>query len=142
MARESVYVLAADLVLLLHVLFVAFVVVGLVLIFAGYLLAWRWVRRFWFRAAHLAAIAVVVVQAWLGVLCPLTILEMALRECGGDATYTGSFIAHWLESILYYRAPAWAFTAAYTAFGLLVLLSWVCVPPGRYRKGQARTVRR
>ncbi len=129
MSRESAYVLAADLVLLTHVLFVAFVVFGLAAILVGKPLGWRWVRKFWFRIAHLCAIAVVVLQAWLGAICPLTILEMALRERGGDATYTGSFIAHWLESILYYRAPAWVFTVAYTAFGLVVVMSWLWVPP-------------
>lgn len=75
-----------------------------------------------------------VLQSWLGVLCPLTTWEMALRERAGEATYSGSFIAHWLAAQLYVEAPPWAFTVAYTAFGLLVLASWVLVrprPPGR-----------
>lgn len=123
------YRLAADLLLLTHVLFVAFVVLGLVLILAGGIRRWAWVRNPWFRAAHLAAIAFVVVQAWLGRICFLTVWEMGLRERAGDAVYRGAFIAHWLERLLYYDLPAWAFTLAYTLFGALVALSWVLVRP-------------
>ena len=129
MDTESWYLLAADLILFTHVLFVAFVVIGLLLILIGKPLQWRWVRNRWFRIAHLLAIGVVVLQAWLGVICPLTILEMWLRERAGDAVYAGTFISHWLESILYYQAPAWVFVACYTAFGALVVLSWFWVPP-------------
>ena len=98
------FVLAADAILLLHVLFVAFVLVGLTLIFVGNALAWSWVRNPWFRIAHLAAIGVVVIQSWFGVICPLTTWEMALRSRAGDAMYSGSFISHWLETLLYYQA--------------------------------------
>jgi 4-hydroxybenzoate polyprenyltransferase len=59
------YLLAADAILLLHVLFVVFIVLSLLLIFAGNALAWHWVRNPWFRLVHLIAIAVVVVQSWL-----------------------------------------------------------------------------
>jgi hypothetical protein len=127
------YLLAADAVLLLHVLFVVFVVVGLLLVIAGRLLSWDWVRNWWFRVIHLGAIGVVVLQAWLGVLCPLTRLEMYLRDKAGDTTYGGSFVSHWLEAILYYRAPAWVFAVAYTLFAIVVVMSWVWVRPhGRH----------
>ena len=79
--------------------------------------------------AHVAGIVVVVLQSWLGVICPLTIWEMEFRAKAGDAVYTGSFIAHWLEGILYYEAPDWAFIVCYTTFGLLVLLCWFWVRP-------------
>jgi hypothetical protein len=127
------YLLAADAVLLLHVLFVAFVIAGLLLILAGRLLSWDWVRNWWFRVIHLGAIGIVVLQAWLGVICPLTRLEMYLRDNAGDTTYAGSFVAHWLEAILYYRAPAWVFAVAYTLFAIAVVMSWVWVRPhGRH----------
>lgn len=123
------YLLAADAVLVLHVLFVAFVVIGLMLIGCGGLLSWRWVRNRTFRILHLIAIGIVVLQAWIGAICPLTTLEMALRERAGDAVYEGSFISHWLGAILYYRAPAWVFVVCYTLFGLLVAGSWFLVRP-------------
>ena len=123
------YRVAADLILLAHSLFVAFVVLGLLLILAGKPLGWSWVRNPWFRAAHLAGIGIVVLQAWLGIVCPLTTWEMALRAKAGDAVYSGAFVAHWLETVLYYQAPPWVFTVAYTAFGALVVLSWIWVRP-------------
>jgi hypothetical protein len=131
MDTQILYRLAADGLLLLHAAFVGFVVAGLVLIVAGGFCGWRWVRNPWFRVAHLAAIAFVVMQAWLGRICPLTSWEMALRAKAGDAVYHGAFVAHWLDTVLYYDAPAWVFTLAYTVFGVVVALSWFVVPPRR-----------
>ncbi len=125
--------LAADAVLLLHATFVLVVISGLVLVLVGKALNWSWIRNWWFRVSHLAAIGIVVAQAWLGVICPLTTLEMWLRRQSGDAIYAGTFISHWLESILYYRAPAWVFAVCYTMFAVLVALSWVWVRPRQRR---------
>lgn len=133
MDASSAYLLAADAVLLLHFGFVVFVVLGLLLVLAGGALGWRWVRNPWFRLAHLGAIAVVVLQSWFSVICPLTTLEMALREKAGGATYPGAFIGHWLETLLYYRAPAWVFVLCYTVFGALVLASWFWIRPRPFR---------
>ena len=90
------YVLAADILLIIHVLFVIFVVVGLMLIFIGKVRQWRWVRWPLLRAVHFIGIGIVVMQSWLGVICPLTIWEMMLREKAGEVVYAGSFISHWL----------------------------------------------
>src|SRR5687767_3136330 len=108
------YQLLADAVLALHVGIVLFVVGGLVLVIAGNLRGWPWVNAGWFRLAHVLAIAVVVAQAWLGLVCPLTTLEMSLRAQAQTATYTGSFIEHWVQRILYYQAPGWVFTLVYS----------------------------
>lgn len=129
MDSKTLYLLAADLTLLLHTLFVAFVIVGLLLILLGRVFGWLWIRNPWFRWTHLGAIAVVVLQSWLGMICPLTTLEMALRARAGDTVYSGTFIAHWLQSILYYDAPPWVFAVCYTAFGLLVVATWVWIRP-------------
>lgn len=126
---NTLLVWLANAVLLLHVSFVAFVVFGLVLVYAGYLFAWRWVHNWVFRLLHLAAIGYVVVQSWLGVICPLTILEMKLRASAGLETYSGSFIQHWLQSLLYYSAPDWVFIVVYSLFGALVAFSWWLVRP-------------
>lgn len=134
MTSTTSYLLAADALLVIHTLFIAFVVIGLVLILAGGLLAWRWVRNPWFRLGHLIAIAIVVLQSWIGMICPLTTWEMALRAKAGDATYAGSFVAHWLGELIYYQAPAWVFAVAYTAFGLLVVASWFWVRPRAFRR--------
>ena len=123
------YQLFADWVLSLHVAIVAFIVVGLVLVIVGNLRAWRWVNALWFRLVHLAAIAAVVAEAWLGVVCPLTSLEMWLRAKARATTYTGSFIEHWLQRILYFEASAWVFTLVYSLFGLVVIATWWYFPP-------------
>jgi len=131
-STESLSLLAADAILVSHVLLVAFIVGGLALIYIGKWLSWAWVRNYWFRLLHLAAITVVVLQSWVGVVCPLTIWETEMRELAGGEGYEGSFIQHWLQSILYYEAPAWVFIVAYTVFAGVVVASWFAVPPKRH----------
>jgi hypothetical protein len=125
------YQLLADVVLTLHFALVVFVVCGLPLIVVGNVRGWRFVNALTFRLAHVVAIAVVAAQAWLGVVCPLTTLESWLREQAGQAAYETSFIEHWLRRLLFYEAPLWTFTAAYTAFGLAVAAAWWRFPPRR-----------
>jgi hypothetical protein len=127
------YPYLADAVLVLHFAIVVFVVGGLVLIVTGNLRGWRWVNAWWFRLAHLAAIAIVVAQAWLGITCPLTTLEMWLRAQAGATTYGGSFIEHWVARLLYYEGPPWVFALAYSLFALLVAATWWRFPPMRKR---------
>ena len=121
----------ADLVLAVHAAIAASVVLGLFAIVVGNLRGWRWVNDGWFRAAHLAAIAIVAAESWLGIPCPLTTLETSLRARAGGTTYAGGFIEHWVRRALFFDGPAWAFTLAYTAFGLAVLSSWWRWPPRR-----------
>jgi hypothetical protein len=104
---------------------VAFVVGGLFAIWVGALRRWRWVRHFWFRMAHLAAIFVVAAEAIMGMVCPLTLWEDALRGRGSE---TG-FIERWLHAVLFYDFPPWVFTAGYAAFALIVLATFIAVPP-------------
>ena len=134
MESKTLYLLVADVLLFTHVLFVVFVILGLLLIIAGKFLSWPWVKNPWFRLAHLVGIVVVALQSWLGVICPLTNWEMALRAKVGGTTYPGSFISHWLSTLLYYQAPDWVFVVSYTAFGSLVLASWFWVRPRPFGK--------
>jgi polyferredoxin len=130
----------ADLVLLLHLAVVLFVVAGLPLIAGGNLAGWRWVNHWWFRLAHLLAIAIVVAESWLGLACPLTTLESWLRSQAGQPVPVDSFIGYWMQRLLYYDLPAWVFACAYTVFGFLVLLAWRRFPPSSDRRprGPAR----
>ena len=123
------YQLLADAVLALHFGVVVFVVGGLLAVLMGHGLGWRWVNRRGWRRLHLAAVVVVAAQAWLGVLCPLTTLESWLRAQAGGAGYGGSFVQHWLQQAIYFEAPFWVFTLAYTVFGILVLAIWWIFPP-------------
>jgi hypothetical protein len=119
-------------VLIVHTMFVLFVVTGLALVLVGGACKWRWVRNPWFRTLHLAAIVFVAAESWLGVVCPLTTLEMSLRERSDGGVYSEGFIAHWLRMLLYYEAPGWVFTVAYTLFAVCVVASWVAVRPRRF----------
>ena len=127
----AIWQLLADLVLCLHVALMLFVVLGLPLVVVGNLRGWGWVNAPWLRFSHLATIAIVAGEAWLGIVCPLTTLEMALRARASEATYDGSFVEHWLQALLFWQAPAWVFTAAYTLFGLAVAATWWRWPPRR-----------
>lgn len=123
------YRFAADVVLVLHGAFIAFVVLGLVATLVGGWRRWHWVRSPWFRLVHLAAIAFVVVQSWLGVVCPLTTLESHLRvQAGQDPYAPEGFIATWLQRLIFFQAPMWVFVVVYTLFGAAVALTLIWVP--------------
>lgn len=122
------YLLLANLTLALHLCVVAFIVFMVPLAWAGRWRRWRWVGNRWLRAAHLLFIAFVAVQSWLGLVCPLTVLEMWLRHRAGDTTYDVPFVQHWLERVLYHRWPLWAFVAGYSGFFALVVATLWIVP--------------
>lgn len=127
----AMYRMLADLVLVLHAGVVLFVVGGLVFVLVGNALGCRWANAFWFRVAHLLAIVVVALQAWAGVVCPLTTLESWLRVQGGLTGYTVSYIEYWVQRLLFYTAPSWVFTLIYSAFGAMVAATWWYFPPRR-----------
>jgi hypothetical protein len=119
----------ADLVLAVHFAFVAFVVGGLALIWTGAATGWRWTRNRRFRIAHLAAILFVMVEALIGATCPLTVWEDTLRGTAGNR----GFMSRWLHRLLYYNFPEWVFTAAYVAFALAVIATYLLLPPKNRR---------
>lgn len=120
--------LLADLILVAHFVFVAFVVGGFALILAGAALSWSWIRNRALRIAHLAAIGLVVAESVAGIACPLTVWEDALRRAGPGG---GSFVGRWLARLLYYDFPEWTFTLAYGLFAIAVAMAWRWVPPRR-----------
>ncbi len=116
----------ADAILVLHFLFVLFVTGGFALILAGAALRWSWIRDRRFRSAHLGAILLVAAESLVGVACPLTVWEDALRRTGPQ---DASFVGRWVARLLYYDFPEWMFAAAYTVFALAVALAWYLIPP-------------
>jgi hypothetical protein len=86
-----IYRLSADLVLIVHLGFVLFVVLG------G-LLVWRWR---WLAGIHLAAVFWGALIEFSGFACPLTPLEGHLRQLGGEVRYEGDFIGHYITEFLY-----------------------------------------
>ena len=129
-----IYRVLADAVVVVHCGYVLVVVLGLLLVLFGGWAGWSWVRNVRFRVIHLVMISVVVVQAWLGVVCPLTTLENWLRVQGSQEPYPGSFIGYWAHDLLFFDATPLVFTVVYSSFGLLVLASLVAVRP-RFRVG-------
>jgi polyferredoxin len=117
--------LLADALLVAHFLVAVFMVGGLVLVWLGEALGWRWTRNPWFRYLHLGAIAFVAAEALAGVACPLTVWEDLLR--GG--LQPESFVARWVQRLLYYQAPEWVFTLAYVLWTAATLLTLWLVPP-------------
>ena len=119
--------LLADVLVVVHFAIVAFIVGGLLLTWIGAPLGWRWIRNPWFRYLHLAAIAIVALEALIGIACPLTLWEDMLR--GGARPE--SFVARWTHRLLFYRAPEWVFTVAYVLWTLATLATLRLVPPRR-----------
>lgn len=121
--------LLADFVVVFHLGYVAFVVLGLVLILAGSLFKWSWVRNSWFRLIHLCMIGVVVVESLLSITCPLTTLESYLRSKSGQTSQPGSFMGRLAHDLLFFDLTPNFFTIAYCLFGAIVLATFLLVPP-------------
>src|ERR1700732_1377542 len=119
------YLLLADGVAVFHAAYVAFVTIGFALIAAGIAMRWEWVRAFWFRVAHLGAIALVCAESLMGAACPLTTLEGRLRAIGGEARQSHDFIGYWVDRLIYYNFPSWVFTVAYVVFGISVAILFI-----------------
>jgi len=86
-----IYRILADLMVVAHLAFIAFV-------FVGGLLAWRWPRLIW---AHLPCALWGVLVEFTGWICPLTPLENTWRIRGGVAGYDVSFVEHYLLPVVY-----------------------------------------
>jgi hypothetical protein len=127
---QHLYQLLADLLLIAHFAFVVFVVLGLVLIWIGWLRGWKIVRNFWWRLAHLVAIGIVAAESIGGIACPLTTWEERLRFlAGGEQRYQGSFVQHWLHQVMFFNWNENVFMTIYIVFFVLVALSLWLVPP-------------
>jgi hypothetical protein len=87
----------ADLVLVIHLAFVVFIVLG------G-LLALRWRSVLY---VHLPTLVWGVLVQCFFFVCPLTALENWLRRLGGEAGYTGGFIEHYILLLLYPKISHW-----------------------------------
>ena len=130
LASKHIYLLLADVVLIIHLAFVGFVVLGFATIWIGYFLRWSFVRNFYFRLVHLSAMGIVVAETLIGFNCPLTTWETQLRFLAGEGgRYEGSFMQHWFHRILYYDISAEVFSVIYTLFFLFILTTFLVVKP-------------
>ena len=115
----------ADAVLVVHALFVLFIVGGLAAIWIGVALDAPFACNVWLRSAHLGAIGFVTLESLLGFMCPLTIWEDALRGSQGGP----GFIQRSIHAWLFWDLPGWVFTPAYVLFMLVVAWTWWRHPP-------------
>lgn len=138
-ASSALYAILADVILVVHFAYVAFVVVGLGLVWIGYFLGWGWVRDFRFRALHLLAMGVVVAESLLGIVCPLTVWEDDLRRLAGqDPGSDKGFVAELVRRLLFFDVEPWVFTVIYTVFFIALVASFIVVRPRGPRAGNAR----
>lgn len=85
------YALAADFLVIIHLLFIGFVIVGGLL-----LIKWRWLM-----VLHLPAVAWAALLEFKSLVCPLTPLEQTLRHLANQESYSGGFIQHYLLPVIY-----------------------------------------
>jgi hypothetical protein len=104
-----IYRALADLVLVVHLAFVVFVVLGGLLV-----LRWPWVAYL-----HIPAAIWGIFIEYSGGICPLTPVENSLRQSGGQAGYSGGFINHYIQPVLY---PAGLTRGTQLVLGSLALL--------------------
>ncbi len=139
------YGILADIVGLVHFAYVSFVVVGLLLIFIGIPLGWRWTRDCRFRLVHLFMILVVALESLGGIMCPLTTWENNLRLWAGQPPGGDSFIADFLNHVMFFDADVdsewlgndhWVFKSGYVSFAALVVMTFFLAPPMWRGKGQ------
>ena len=119
----------AELVLALHLAVIAFNVFGLVAVPLGVWAGWSFVRVRWWRGLHLLSLAVVALQAVLGRACFLTLWQDDLEGAPSETP----LIMRWVNSVIYWPLPLWAFTVAYVlVFGYaLALYRWAPPRPRR-----------
>jgi hypothetical protein len=128
MERQLLSILAST-VLVIHLGVILFNVFGLVAIPLGAWRGWRFVRVFWWRALHIAVLAVVALQALLDRACFLTLWQYALRQGAGEAASPAPLIESWVNRLIFWPLPLWFFAALYVGVWIYTLLLWRLVPP-------------
>lgn len=128
------YARMADALVIAHLAFVAFVVLGQVAILVGIVLRKTWARNLAFRCIHLASIGVVAAEGMLDIECPITVWERNLRISAGEEVSAAPFIPRLANRILFYPGiPHSYFEWGHISFGVLVFLTFILWPP-RLRK--------
>ena len=123
--------MAALSILALHLAVIAFNVAGCVLIPVGAWRGWRWVRACCWRLVHLLSLAAVALQAAFGRACVLTIWQDELS----GRTPAQPLLAGWINQLIYWPQPLWAFAAGYVLVFAYVVVLWFLVPARPCRLG-------
>jgi Protein of Unknown function (DUF2784) len=131
---SDAYSTLATAVLVFHLLVVLFNVFGMIAIPLGAWRGWAFVRVFWWRALHLAILALVAAQAVLGQACFLTLWQSALQLWAGEGASNAPFIARLVNRLLFWPLPLWVFAVLYVAVCACALVLWRLVPPVRRKR--------
>jgi len=124
------YLLAADGILLMHFVFVAFVVLGFVFIWIGHIVKLKFAKNANFRICHVLAMGIVLCESLVGMICPLTEWENDLRVKGGEGQiYETSFIKEWIHKIMFFDFSERMFVVIYVLFFAFILLTFWMIPP-------------
>ena len=121
---------AALAVLYFHFVVVLFNVFWLIAVPVGSWLGWRFVRNYWWRAAHIGVLILVAAQAVAGRLCFLTIVQNNLQGRAGDIT-PPSLLTRIVTHAIYWPLPDWAFAPLYVLALIWAVLLWIHVPRRR-----------
>jgi hypothetical protein len=125
----------ADFLVVVHLSYVLFAVGGEAFILVGAVCRWSAARSALFRISHLAAVGLVAFEAATGIDCPLTVWEYDLRLAAGQTVGEHlSFVARLVRPIIFYDFPQWVFALTHILFGVLVILTYILIPPRLRRK--------
>jgi hypothetical protein len=122
---------AALAVLYFHFAVVAFNLFWLIVVPIGGWLGWRFVRNYWWRIAHIAALILVAAQAVAGRLCFLTIIQADLQGRAGGGIGAPSLLTRIVTRAIYWPLPDWVFAPLYVLALVFAALLWISVPPRR-----------
>jgi hypothetical protein len=138
----NMYGILADLLVAVHVAYVAYVVFGQLAIWTGWAFGRQFVRNFWFRSTHLLAIGIVAFEEVFEIRCPLSVWEEQLRVLAGQDISGETFMGRLMHSLIFHDFPRWVFSATHlTVFALVLLTIFLCPPrrPFRRKDGTAKS---
>ncbi len=124
-----IYKIIADIIVIVHFIFILFMLSGIVLTIAGFFRE-KYFKHWLFRTLHLCGILFVAILAILGKYCPLTILEnLAMMRHNPDLAYPGSFIVHYIEELVYPNVDPMIIIIPTVILAVFTLVMFIIKPP-------------
>jgi len=128
------YKILADAIIVVHFLFILFMLLGFLLTAYALFFRQKFFDRWLFRSLHLLGIFYVSFLSILGKYCPLTILENELRlRYGVSAVYSGSFIVHYLEKLVYPDVNPLVIQIPTVFLAIFTIVVFIIKPPGKIK---------
>ncbi len=128
------YKIFADAIIVLHFLFILFMLFGFFLTLYGIFFRHKFFDRWLFRSLHLLGIFYVASLSILGKYCPLTLLENQLRlRYEASLVYSGSFIAHYLEKLVYPDVNPLVIQIPTVFLGIFTIVVFIIRPPEKIK---------